>query len=143
HIYDRAEPMINGHRSQSRRDASGVAIVIVLAFVVLLAAMVIAYLSRTSRDRQVAHGDFNDARSDQLARSALDLVVGDLKQEIAGGSNASTFGGHTIYTPTGNANMIPTRSGNPIGNPDPVPNLVRRSVRNDPIAAPGVSSRAS
>ena len=35
------------------------------------------------------------------------------------------------------------RSGNPVGAPDPVPNLVRRSIRNDPIPPPGIASRAS
>ena len=38
------------------KRTSGVALVIVLAFVVLLAGIVIAYLARTSTDRQLAHG---------------------------------------------------------------------------------------
>src|SRR5205085_2678234 len=43
-----------------------------------------------------------------------------------------------------NPNMLPLRSGNPSGNPDPIPNLVRRSVYPDPIVAPpGVPSGAS
>lgn len=108
-----------------------------------MAGLVVAYLSRTSTDRQLAHGTFNGAKADALARGALDIVVGDLKQEIVNGSTASTINNITIYTPTGNANMLPTRSGNPSGNPDPIPNLVRRSVRNDTIPAPGVGSRAS
>src|SRR5207302_241579 len=52
---------------------------------------------------------------------------------------ATTVNGATIYTPTSAANMIPQRSGNAAG----VPNLIRRSVRSDPIAAPGLVSRAS
>ena len=70
----------------NRRDTAGAAIVIVLAFVVLLAGIVIAYLMRTSIGRQIAHGDFNDAKSDELARSALDIVVGAFKEEMANGS---------------------------------------------------------
>ena len=61
----------------------GAALLIVLAFVVILSGLAVAYLSRTGTDRQLAHGTFNESRADILARSALDLIVGDLKQEIA------------------------------------------------------------
>jgi hypothetical protein len=129
-------------RSHERR-ADGVALLIVLAFVVLLSVAVVAYLSRTTVARQIAHGDFHDAKSDQLARSAIDLIVADLKQEILDGSTASTVNNHTIYVPANSANISPMRSGCPPGNPDPIPNLIRRSVRLDGLAAPGVASRAS
>jgi hypothetical protein len=102
--------------------------------------MVVAYLARTSTDRQLAHDSFNETKADQLARSALDIVVADLKQEIVDGSIATTVNNRTIYTPASNANILPIRSGHPSGAPDRIPNLVRRSVRVD---APGVTSRAS
>ncbi len=38
----------------------GAALIIVLAFVVLLTGLGIAYLSRTTSDRQVAHSSFNE-----------------------------------------------------------------------------------
>jgi Tfp pilus assembly protein PilX len=126
-----------------RRRDGGVALVIVLAFVVLLTLTVVAYLSRTGIARHIAHGDFHDARSDQLARSAIDLIVSDLKQEILDGSTASTVNGYTLYLPASLTNISPMRSGCPAGNPNPIPNLVRRSVRMDAIAAPGRASRAS
>lgn len=131
---------MNPRFSSSKR---GAALVIVLAFLVILSGLVVAYLSRTTTDRQLAHGSFNAVKADELAKSALDLLVGDLKQEIVTGSSASTVSGYTIYTPTSAANMLPTRSGNPSGNPDPIPNLVKRSIRADPIPPPGVPSRAS
>jgi Tfp pilus assembly protein PilX len=117
----------------------GAALIIVLAFVVLLTGLVLAYLSRTTSDRQVAHSSFNQSKVDQFAASAMDNIIGDLRQEITNGSTATSVNGVTIYTPTIAANMIPQRSGNPAG----VPNLIRRSVRSDPISAPGVGSRAS
>jgi hypothetical protein len=119
------------------------ALVIVLAFLVLMAGLVVTFLSHTGTNRQIAHGSFSNSRADQLARSALDIVVADFRQEIANGSTDSTFSNYTIYTPSSNANMIPVRSGNPSGSPDPIPNLVRRSVHPDPISPPGVGSRAS
>ena len=66
------------------RDAAskGAALMIVLAFVVLLTGLVLAYFSRAGTDRQLAQLSYNDTSADLLARSALDIVVGDLKQEI-------------------------------------------------------------
>jgi hypothetical protein len=39
--------------------------------------------------------------------------------------------------------MVPKRSGTPPAGATPIPNLVRRSVHDDPIASPGLGSRAS
>jgi hypothetical protein len=117
----------------------GAALIIVLAFVVLLTGLVVAYFSRAATDRQLSSASFNNTASDLLARSALVIVVSDLKQEIA------------IAPTVTSANILPLRSGNPSFAPatgsntptDPIPNLIRRSVRLDAIAAPGVGSRAS
>src|ERR1700737_5434904 len=111
----------------------GMALVIVLAFLVLMAGLVVAFLSRTVTGRQIAHGSFNNSKADQLARSALDIVVADFKQEIAGG------------VPISNSNVVPQRSPKPPAGSTPViANLVRRSVRADAISAPpAVPSRAS
>lgn len=116
---------------------------IVLAFVVLLTGLIVAYFSRSMTDRQLSNSSFNQSKMDAFAKSAADIIVGDLKQEIANGSDVTTVGNVSIYAPKTAANMLPVRSGNPSGPPDPIPNLVRRSVRSDPIAAPGVGSRAS
>src|SRR5205807_9898063 len=118
----------------------GAALIIVLAFVVLLTGLGVAYLSRTTSDRQIAHSSFNQSSVDQLAQSAMDNVIGDLRQEITNGSTSTVEpDGTTLYVPTAAANMVPQRSGNATG----APNLIRRSVRSDSIPAPGLSSRAS
>ena len=68
----------------SRYGASkGAALIIVLALVVLATALGLAYFSRTTTDRQLAQTSFNDTTADLFARSALDITVSDLKQEIA------------------------------------------------------------
>jgi hypothetical protein len=121
------------------RRQRGAALIIVLAFVVLLTGLMVAYLSRTTSDRQVAHSSFNQSKADQAAASGMDLVIGGLRQEITGPNPTPT----PPYVPATNANMLPLRSGNPGGVPDPIPNLVRRSVYPDTIPAPGISSLAS
>src|SRR5438477_9621801 len=127
----------------SRENAA--ALIIVLAFVVLLTGLGVAYLSRTTSDRQVAHSSFNQSSVDQLAQSAMDNIIGDLRQEIIdpSGSTASTVTVNgvdvTIYTPTLPAYMVPQRNVNLAG----VYNLIRRSVRSDPLVAPARPSRGS
>jgi hypothetical protein len=118
----------------------GAALLIVLAMVVLLTGLCVAYLSRITSDRQVAHGSFNQSKADQLVASAMDNIIGDLRQEIANGStNLAAAGATPAYSPAAAADMVPQRSGNAAG----VPNLIRRSVRSDSIPVPGLSSLAS
>jgi Tfp pilus assembly protein PilX len=108
----------------SRDGASkGAALIIVLAFVVLVTVLSVAYFSRTTTDRQLAQSSFNDTTADLLARSALDITVSDLKQEIA------------TSTPVSATNIKPARY--PAGVPDDNPNLIRYSSRN------AAASRAS
>ncbi len=127
----------------SRQRAA--ALLIVLAFVVLLTGLSVAYLSRATGDRQVAHSSFNQSNVDQLAQSAMDNIIGDLRQEItdpvASTTSAVNVNGVdlTIYTPTSATYMVPQRNVNLTG----VYNLIRRSVRSDPLVAPARPSRAS
>jgi len=107
--------------------SKGAALIIALAFVVLLTVLSVAYFSRATTDRQLAQSSYNDTSADLLARSALDIVVGNLKQEIANSITVTQ------------ANIQPQRSGDDVS----IPNLIRRSVRNDSIRPPGVSSLAS
>lgn len=98
----------------------GAALVIVLAFVVLLTGLVIAYFSRTATDRQLAKSSFDDTAADLLARSGLDIIVSDLKQEIADAPGVSA------------SNVQPRSYGTPGPGLTAIPNLIRRSVSGDP-----------
>jgi type II secretory pathway pseudopilin PulG len=111
----------------SRDDASkGAALMIVLALVVLLTGLALAYFSRTTSDRQLAQSSYNDTSADLFARSALDIVVGDFKQEI-------------INNPTiTRRNIQPTPY--PIPTPADIFNLIRYSSRN---AATSLASNVS
>src|SRR5207247_204532 len=95
------------------------ALIIVLAFVVLLTGLTLAYFTGTITDRQLAHSSYNDTSSDLLARSALDIVIGGFKQEIVDGSNPQVVDGTTIYIPktTLQRVVLPKRGGHP--NPTP------------------------
>src|SRR5207249_4217249 len=118
------------------------ALIIVLAFVVLLTGLVLAYFSRATSDRPVAHSSFNQSKVDQLATSAMENIVGDLRQEMLNGSGSPspTASPASLYVPTSNANMLPQR----FGTSGSIPNLIRRSASTDSaIPLPALSSKAS
>src|SRR5438105_11423585 len=112
------------------------ALVIVLAFVVLFTALVVAYVTRTTSDRQVSHSSFNQSKADQLAASAVETIIGDLRQEIVNGSTATTLSNGTpIYIPSPTPNVVPMRSPTPTpGNTPAIATVRSRSVR--PHAGP-------
>src|SRR5438045_6770671 len=118
--------------------SKGAALMIVLAMVVPLTGVALAYFSRTTTDRQLAQSSYNDTSADLLARSALNIVVGDFKQELLDPSSRTM----TRF------NIQPQNCGIP-ANRLAIPNLVRRSVRLDQpgqanaMPAPGVPSLAS
>src|SRR5215813_11180124 len=105
---------------------NGGALIIVLAFVVLFAGLALAYFSRTTTVRQLAQSSSSNTSADLLAKSALDITVSDLKQEILA---------HPTPTAAPPYYIQPARY--PAGIPDDNPNLIRYSSRN------AAASRAS
>ena len=89
---------------------------IVLALVVLVTGLALAYFTRTTTDRQLAQSSYNDTSADLLARSALDIVVSDFKQEILNDPRVAT-----------RSDIQPQRYGDAS-----IPNLIRRSFSGDP-----------
>jgi hypothetical protein len=119
---------------RSRYGASnGAALMIVLAFMVLLVGLTLAYFSRATTDRQLAQSSYNDTSADLLARSALDIVVNDFRQEVIAAQPVTRNNVEPArYTPT------PLISGSP------VPNLIRQSYYGDPtLRTSSVSSAAA
>ena len=96
----------------------GAALIIVLAFAVLLTGLTLAYFSSTTSDRQVAHSSFHQSSADTLAQSAMETIIGQLQQEIVNGSVSPTPAAGPPYVPTSAANVVPRRSGNPATVPE-------------------------
>src|SRR5881227_539907 len=101
----RASPLL------SRSSNKAAALIIVLAFVVLVTGVALAYFTRTTIDRQLAQSSYNDTSADLLARSALDIVVGDFRQEIVNGSTATAVPGPTACCPQLTTIYIPKDTG--------------------------------
>ena len=98
---------------------------IVLALVVLFTGLALAYMSRTTTDRQLAQVSYNDTSADLLARSALDIVVSDFKQEILSHPTVTPNPPNCYITPVPYT-PVPQVAGSPIAN------LIRQSFSGDP-----------
>jgi hypothetical protein len=107
------------------RSSKGAALMIVLAFVVLLTGLALAYFSRAGTDRQLAQSSFNDTNADLLARSALDITVSDFKQEILAHPTVTPNPPNCYSTP------VPYTPAPQIAGP-PIANLIRQSFSGDP-----------
>lgn len=86
----------------------GVALVITLAAVVLLTLVLMAFFSKAILNRQISFSSANMARADQMARGALDLILGELRQEIVEGSNPADL---PYYTPQAPDKAMPAKLG--------------------------------
>ncbi len=100
-------------RSVLSRNQAGVSLVIILAFIVLLTVLVLAYFSYSSLQRQISQASVNQAAAEVFAKGAVNTIVGDLRQEIlAGSTNISTNGtNYPVYYPSTAGTMVPALSG--------------------------------
>ena len=114
-----------------RRDSHtsrGVALVIILAMVVLVSGLVLAYFSRAISEHQISSSSVNQTRVDLFAQGAYNTIIGDIQQEIAAGSTLysppSPTPSVTLYIPTSAATAVPCR----VGTANALPNLVKTSA---------------
>ena len=123
-----------------RGGRSGAALVVVLAFIVLLSGVVLAFFAQAMSERMVSNSSASQTKAEILAQGALDQIVGDLKQEIADGSTVTMVGTTTIYTPKSNTNAAPQLAGS--SGTDGLEALLKRSSSTNAFY-PGGSTRAA
>ncbi len=100
----------------STRHQCGAAILLVLCSVVLLTVLVLAFFSRSQLNRRIAFSSTNLLKTDLLARAALDLVTGELRDEIADNNFSTPLNGGDasyplIYRPKTSTDIAPRKSG--------------------------------
>src|SRR5690606_15667065 len=96
------QTMITPTHSRNR----GVALIVVLSFVVLVAAVVVAFVSRAQTARKISASNTGGVRADSVARAALDMIVDDLKEEIVQGSTSNT----APFIPNSAKTIFPSRT---------------------------------
>ncbi|XHR29751.1 MAG: hypothetical protein ACFUZC_04175 [Chthoniobacteraceae bacterium] len=122
------------------RSQSGVALVIVLAIVVLMVGVVMAFFSQSLLQRQISKSSASQTSVEIFAHGALNTIISDLQQEIIAGSTVSSTNNVSLYIPTAAANVVPTLAG--VTGGTGTENLLKRSAYNVPVFAGG-SSRAA
>ncbi len=102
--------------SLSASHSRGSALLIVLAFLLLLTTLTVAFLSRATFERQLSNASFSQGKVGLAGQGAIATIIGDLQQEIIAGSNVGA--GTTIpvvasgyYYPNAPATAIPATSG--------------------------------
>lgn len=133
----RTTPPSENQKSKIENN-QGFALVVILAFVVLLTVLVLAYFSYSSLQRQISSSSSSQATVDIFAQGAINTLVSDFKQEIYAGSTNSTYGTNTVSIPLAPSNAAPVR----VGTQTNLPNLVKRSAGGQAFF-PGGPSRAS
>ncbi len=117
----------------------GIALVFILAMVALLSVLVVLILARATLNRQISSSSSGQQKADQLAQGALDVILNDLRQEIAAGSrvlpaNSATYNSQNVYLPNSNLTIVPAFAGYaPTATSDPLPNLLKRSAYGVPF----------
>ena len=116
----------------------GFALVVILAFVVLLTVLVLAYFSYSALQRQISNASSNQAAVEIFAQGAINTIISDFKQEISDGSTNFAFGTNTVSIPKASTNAAPFL----VGTSTNLPNLLKRSAGGLAFS-PGAASRAS
>jgi len=101
--------------------SQGSALLIVLAFLLLLTTLTVAFLSRATFERLLSNASFSQGKVDLAGQGAISAIIGDLQQEIVAGSNVGagttipdlTQGGTVkgYYYPNAPATAIPAIVG--------------------------------
>jgi len=136
--------ILNFNLRRSRRER-GVALIVILAFVVLLTAMVLAYFSSVTLQRQISQASFNQTAVEVFTQGAVNTITGDLKQEIVAGSTATNIvtGSvtNTLCFPIGPTNAVPALAGSSGNNG--LENLVKRSSSTNAFYPGGITRAAT
>ena len=127
------------------RRQSGVALIIVLAFVVLLTGLVVAFFARSMNERQVSNSSASQSKVDIFAQGAMNTIIGDLQQEIVLSSSATSITTGTVtttlYLPNTPANAVPALVGSSGSNG--FQNLVKISASGLPFSPNGPAACAT
>lgn len=81
--------------------------ILVLAMLVLLVGIVLAFFSRAMASRQMADSGVGSIKAQIMARGAVEQIIGDLRQEIAAGSLAPASTDSSLYWPQTPWNSVP------------------------------------
>lgn len=112
------------------RDESGVALVTVLALVVIISLILVAFVTTMRIERTASQSYSQSMTADQIGRGALNLVVGELQNEMSKDAQPIlTYPKKPLFTNVTSANIMPQY----VGTNAAMPNLVKTSTTTAPF----------
>lgn len=128
-----------------RSRVNGIALVITMAFLVLMTALVLVFFSRVTDSSNASVVASSQTEVNLLAKSALQVVFGDLRTEMLSGSSVQSAQNYLWMKPANDAAWNPYRQvSNGVSSDTNFQNLIKQSVSNVPFypaAAPYDPSR--
>ncbi len=97
--------------NSSNPSNKGMALVVTLAAVALLTVLVTAFFARSLLNRQISFSSTNLTKADFAAHSALDIIVGELRNEIANPTHSTLTGSRPYYIPKTTTDVLPRAAG--------------------------------
>ncbi len=116
-------------KSPLRQSECGVALVLILTFLVLVTVVVLAFFFKVQFDRKVSSLYAASVQVDELGRGAMESVIGDLQAEIEAGSDPNVKTSEGLFRPRVAATIRPARWVSSAERTS-LPTLVRRSMRS-------------
>ena len=114
--------------NDASRRSDGNALVITLCFLVLVSALLVAFFNTSAIHRKISASNAAMVRADLVARAALDIITGDLRAEIAAGSEVAIYGTNAVCTPLSDKLFFPCRVGD-----QGIANLIKQSTAGEPF----------
>lgn len=122
----------------SRAHKRGVALIITMSLVLLLSGLILAFFSQSTYDRKISDSSSKLNLVDLFAQGAVQTIFGDIRQEIAAGSNVQKISEKSVvYFPKDNLKSVPSISGFEMQNG--LENLLKISSESAPRGS-GVST---
>lgn len=123
------------HRPSENRRAA--ALVTTLAALLLLTVTVLAFFSLAALNRRISFSSTNQTKAEHLARSTVDALVGELREEIRNGSipmDAQSVALGAVFLPDSelpfaDRAIVPRRSG--VSGTDPLGSALIRKMSSD------------
>jgi len=112
----------------------GASLILVLFAVVFLSFLIVLFLTVATNERSNTAAYVNGLKTDELASGGLELVIDELRKEIADSTHSTphTGNGFTIYTPLQPKFILPERNVT-----STTTNLLKSSLRGTPLYTGG------
>jgi hypothetical protein len=115
--------------SRSRKVRRASALVVTLAFIIILTVILLAYFNIVTMDRLATRNYAQSLKAETAARGATDFVLGQMRTEMARGASPLSVGNYALFTNVVSTNVRPEAMGTNAA----VPSLIKMAGTNQGV----------